>query len=57
MASILDTPGTFTKTVKDAGLLYEIMNGEDENDLTMLEGKHILDPKIWEKKDLKGKVI
>lgn len=57
MASSLDTPGTFTKTVKDAGLLYEIMNGEDENDLTMLEGKHILDPKIWEKKDLKGKVI
>jgi len=37
MASSLDTPGTFTKTVKDAGLLYEIMNGEDENDLTMLE--------------------
>lgn len=29
MASSLDTPGTFTRTVKDAGYLYEIMNGED----------------------------
>jgi len=57
MASSLDTPGTFTKTVKDAGLLYEIMNGEDKNDLTMLEGKHKLDPSIWNKKDLKGKII
>jgi len=26
MASSLDCPGTFTKTVKDAGLLYDIMN-------------------------------
>jgi len=26
MASSLDTPGTLTKTVKDAALLYEIMN-------------------------------
>lgn len=29
MASSLDTPGTFTKTVEDAALLYEIMAGYD----------------------------
>ena len=32
MASSLDTPGTFTRNVKDAGFLYEIMNGEDTLD-------------------------
>jgi len=36
MASSLDCPGTLTRTVKDAGLLYEIMNGEDENENTSL---------------------
>ncbi len=29
MASSLDTPGTFTKTVEDAAILYEIMAGYD----------------------------
>ena len=29
MASSLDTPGTFTKTVEDAAFLYEIMAGKD----------------------------
>lgn len=29
MASSLDTPGTFTKTVEDAAMLYEIMAGYD----------------------------
>lgn len=53
MASSLDTPGTFTKTVKDAGLLYDIMNGEDAKDSTILKGKDKLDDKIWDKKDLK----
>ncbi|MBB1565283.1 Asp-tRNA(Asn)/Glu-tRNA(Gln) amidotransferase subunit GatA [Candidatus Gracilibacteria bacterium] len=54
MASSLDCPGTLTKTVKDAALLYEIMNGNDPLENTSLPGKDIVDPKIWEKKDLKG---
>jgi aspartyl-tRNA(Asn)/glutamyl-tRNA(Gln) amidotransferase subunit A len=29
MASSLDCPGTFTRDVKDAAYLYDIMNGED----------------------------
>ena len=36
MASSLDCPATFTKTVEDAGLLYDIMNGEDEKDATSM---------------------
>jgi aspartyl-tRNA(Asn)/glutamyl-tRNA(Gln) amidotransferase subunit A len=36
MASSLDCPGTFTKTVKDAALLYEVMNGEDLQENTSL---------------------
>ncbi len=53
MASSLDCPGTLTKTVQDAGLLYEIMNGNDELENTSLEWKDSIDPKIWERKDLK----
>ncbi len=53
MSSSLDTPGTLTKTVKDSALLYEIMNGYDELEDTSLEWKDVIDPKIWEKKDLK----
>lgn len=53
MASSLDCPGMFTKTVKDAWLLYEVMNGSDEKENTSFEGKDLIDPKIWEKKDLK----
>ncbi len=53
MASSLDTPWTITKTVKDAGILYEIMNGEDPFENTSLPWKDIIDPKIWETKDLK----
>ena len=52
MASSLDTPWTLTKTVKDAALLYEIMNWEDKKENTSLAGKDIIDPKIWETKDL-----
>jgi len=51
MASSLDTPWTLTKTVKDAGLLYEIMNWEDKKENTSIEWKDIIDPKIWETKD------
>ena len=53
MASSLDCPGTLTRTVKDAGLLYEIMNGHDIKENTSLETKDIIDPSIWDRKDLK----
>ena len=57
MASSFDCPGTITKTVRDAGLLYEIMNGEDQLENTTLAGKDIIDPKIWDTKNLKGITI
>ncbi len=47
MASSFDCPWTITKTVRDAGLLYEIMNWEDDKENTSLPGKHILNPEIW----------
>jgi aspartyl-tRNA(Asn)/glutamyl-tRNA(Gln) amidotransferase subunit A len=53
MSSSLDCPWTITKTVKDSALLYEITNGEDKNDSTWVAWKDIIDPKIWDKKDLK----
>lgn len=53
MASSFDCPGTITKTVQDAGLLYDIMNGEDPKENTSLPGSHTLDPNIWKNKDLK----
>lgn len=54
MASSLDTPGTFTKTVEDAAMLYEIMAGYDAGDSTSLQEPIIINPAIWNKKDLKG---
>ncbi len=53
MASSLDCPGTLTKTVRDAWILYEIMNGEDVLENTSIAGKDTINPIIWEKKDLK----
>lgn len=53
MASSFDCPGTLTKTVEDAALLYEIMNGEDSKENTSLPWKDIIDPKIWETSNLK----
>lgn len=53
MASSFDCPWTITKTVKDAWLLYEIMNWEDPSENTSLPWKDIIDPKIWQTKDLK----
>lgn len=53
MASSLDTPGTFTKTVEDAGLLYEIMSGHDPLDSTSLSNSSKINPNIWSKTDLK----
>lgn len=53
MASSLDTMGTFTKTVEDAGLLFEIMAWFDPNDSTSINKEVKIDPSIWDKKDLK----
>lgn len=53
MASSLDCPWTLTKTVKDASILYEIMNWNDPLENTSLVWKDLIDPKIWEKTDLK----
>lgn len=52
-ASSLDTPGTLTKTVEDAGFLYEIMSGHDPLDSTSLSEENAINPDIWNKKDLK----
>lgn len=52
-ASSLDTPGYLTKTVRDAGLLYEITAGRDEYDSTSLSDPVAIDSKIWERTDLK----
>ena len=54
MASSLDCPGTFTYTVKDAALLYDIMNGYDEKEGTSLPGKDMINEKIWSTKNLQG---
>jgi len=53
MASSFDCPGTLTKTVEDAALLYEIMNWEDSKENTSIVWKDTIDPKIWETKNLK----
>lgn len=54
MASSLDTPGTFTRDVRDAAFLYEIMAGHDVGDATTLTDPVTIDPAIWDRKDLKG---
>ncbi len=53
MASSLDTPGTFTKTVEDAGLLYDITSWYDPLDSTSINKNSKLDPEIWKKENLK----
>ena len=53
MSSSLDCPWTLTKTVKDSAILYDIMNWEDEKENTSIAWKDIIDPKVWETKDLK----
>jgi aspartyl-tRNA(Asn)/glutamyl-tRNA(Gln) amidotransferase subunit A len=53
MASSLDTPGYFTRTVRDAGMLYEATAGHDTKDATSLTEDVKIDANIWEKKDLK----
>lgn len=57
MASSLDTPWTLTKTVKDAGLLYDIMNGWDPKENTSIDWKDKIDQNIWKTTDLNWKKI
>lgn len=52
MASSLDCPGYFTRTVRDAGDLYIATAGHDTHDATSLGDPVTLDPNIWNKKDL-----
>ncbi len=54
MASSLDTPGFFTRTVRDSALLYEISAGKDPLDSTSLDEKVSVDASIWSKTDLRG---
>lgn len=54
MASSLDCPGYFSRTVRDAGWLYEITAGNDPLDATSLDVPVALDPTIWDRQDLRG---
>jgi aspartyl-tRNA(Asn)/glutamyl-tRNA(Gln) amidotransferase subunit A len=54
MASSLDCPGTFTKTVRDAALLYEVTAGQDTNDSTSLPSLVSVNPEIWKETRLDG---
>lgn len=53
MASSLDCPGYFTRTVRDAGLLYTITAGHDNKDATSLTQDVRIDESIWNRSDLK----
>ena len=57
MASSLDTPGTLTRTVEDAALLYELSAGHDPHDATSLRDPVRIDPSIWRRDNLKGMKI
>lgn len=54
MASSLDCPGYFTRTVQDAGLLYAITAGHDPKDATSINAPAVLDQAIWSRSDLNG---
>ena len=53
MASSLDCPGYFTRTVRDAGMLYEATAGHDVHDATSLTEGVSVDASIWDRQDLK----
>ena len=53
MASSLDTPGYFTRTVRDAGLLYLATASHDPKDATSLNEKISVDESIWNRTDLR----
>lgn len=57
MASSLDCPGTFTRNVKDAAFLYEIMNGEDSMENTTINWQDSISKEIWNTTSLKWKKI
>jgi len=52
MASSLDSPGYFTRTVRDAGMLYAATAGHDPKDATSLDAPVTVDTSIWERQDL-----
>jgi aspartyl-tRNA(Asn)/glutamyl-tRNA(Gln) amidotransferase subunit A len=52
MASSLDTPGYFTRTVRDAGLLYVSTAWHDPKDATSLHEKVSINESIWNRTDL-----
>lgn len=54
MASSFDCPGTITQDVRDAALLYNIMNGHDPLESSSTPGKDQIDDTIWNTKDLSG---
>ena len=57
MASSLDTPGTLTKSVRDAYLLYSLMAGHDPLDSTSLTSHVPLDVSVLQNTSLAGKRV
>lgn len=53
-ASSLDHPATFTRTVRDAARLYEVMAGPDPRDATTLPAPAPLEGSLWEQSELRG---
>ena len=54
MASSLDTPGTFTHSVKDAAYLYNLMNGYDEMEGSSVKEKDNVDISQFDESDVSG---
>ena len=53
MASSLDTMGVLSRTVRDAHLVWDAMQGHDPLDATSLDGRIEVSPDIWSRTDLK----
>ncbi len=53
MASSFDCPWTITRRVKDAAIMYDLMNWFDELDNVTIEWKQEINQEIWEKDNLK----
>jgi Asp-tRNA(Asn)/Glu-tRNA(Gln) amidotransferase A subunit family amidase len=53
MASSLDTMGVLSRTVRDAHLVWDAMQGHDPLDATTLDGRIEVSPEILESQDLK----
>lgn len=54
MASSLDTMGVLSRTVRDAHLVWDAMQGHDPLDATSLDGRIEVSQDIWNRTDLKG---